>query len=202
MAVRYRRQGLGRELSLVFGGDLSLGGLIDQSLPNMVPDPLAMKGMRLAKKQHPVLTRGMRTSEVWGDCVGDLQANITAMSLTSPLTLHGQRSRTSGGGTKREAQRSHPLNVEALVDANVDFVSLANGHSMDFQEEGLLDTWEALETAGVAHAGSGEVRERSLRPALLRSVPRSARTLPLVVVGRSLMNPVRRRRIFRSPLML
>jgi hypothetical protein len=142
MAVRYRRQGLGKELRLGFGGDISFGGLIDQSLANSVPDPAAMRAMRLARTQHPLLKRGMRHAEVWGDCVGDLQTSVTALSLVSPFTLHAQRSRTNGGGLKGEAQRAHPLQVEALVDANVDFVSLANAHSMDFHEEGLLDTWE------------------------------------------------------------
>ena len=47
---------------------------------------------RNARKRHPLLQRGMRTAEVWGDCVGDLQASVTALSLISPLTMHGQRS--------------------------------------------------------------------------------------------------------------
>ena len=71
-----------------------------------------------------------------------------------------------------DAKRAHPLQVECLVDANVDVVSLANGQSMGFQEEGLLDTWEALESAGVAHAGSGDDRQTALRPAILHSLGR------------------------------
>ena len=38
MAARLRQQGRGKELVLAFGGDVNIGGLIDQSLPQSVPD--------------------------------------------------------------------------------------------------------------------------------------------------------------------
>ena len=169
MAVRYRRQGLGRELTLGFGGEVTLGGLIDQSLPQSVPDPAALAQMRQARRHHPLLRRGMRTAEVWGDCVGVLQANVTALSLTSPLTMHSQRARTAGEPqlpprsqaqsqsqqqqqqqqqrSLVEAKRAHPPG-RVPVDANVD-VELLQRRAW-LQEEGLLDTWEASRTAGVA----------------------------------------------------
>ena len=172
MSPRLRQQGLGRELVLGFAGDVNLGGCIDQSLPNNVPDPAMRGAIRRLRARHPLLQRGMRTTEVWGDCVGDLQVDLTAVSLVSPLTLHGQRSRGTGGGVKLETHRSHPLNVEVLTDANIDFVSLANGHSLDFREDGLFDTWEALGAARIAHAGSGENAGRALRPVVLRSMGR------------------------------
>uniref|UniRef100_A0A7S2MBU2 Capsule synthesis protein CapA domain-containing protein n=1 Tax=Haptolina brevifila TaxID=156173 RepID=A0A7S2MBU2_9EUKA len=172
MAARLRRQGRGRELVLGFGGDVNLGGCIDQSLPHNVPDATSRAAARRLQQRHPLLQRGMRTAEVWGDCVGDLQAHLTAVSLVSPFTLHAQRSRAAGGGLKPETQRSHPLNVEALVDANIDFVSLANGHSLDFREDGLFDTWEALAAAGVAHAGAGEDASSALKPVVLRALGR------------------------------
>ena len=134
---RYVRQGLGKHMVLGFGGDVNLGGFVDQALPQSVPDPVEQAAYRRMQEKHPVLQRGMRTAQVWGDCVGDMQAALTAVSLTSPLTLHAQRSRGAGGGLKREAQRAHPLNLEPLLDANIDFVSLANNHSLDYHEEGL-----------------------------------------------------------------
>ena len=60
--------------------------------------------------------------------------------------------------------RGHLSNVEALLDANVDFVSLANGHSLDFREDGLFDTWEALDAAAIAHAGSRGARSSPRGP--------------------------------------
>ena len=183
MAARLRKQGFGKQAHLGFAGDVSLGGLIDQSLPQSLPDPAAIDKARKARKEHPLLRRGMRTAEVWGDCVGDLQASIMALSLVSPLTMHSHRSFSGGGGLKREAQRAHPLQVESLVDANIDVVSLANGHSMDFHEEGLLDTWAALRTARVAHAGSGANREAAFRPVVLTAFGRKLAYLAVSAAG-------------------
>ena len=184
MAVRLRRQGYGKTLVLGFGGDVSFGGLIDQALPNSLPDG-SLKALHAAQRQHPLLKRGMRTAEVWGDCVGELQASVTAISLISPLTTHGQRSPSSGISAKR-VQRAHPLQVEALVDANIDFVTLANGHSMHYQEEGLGDTWEALEAAQIAHAGSGMDRQAALRPAVLTVMGRKLAYFALSAEGSGL----------------
>ena len=173
MAARLRHQGIGKTLELGFAGDVSLGGIIDQLLPNSVPDASKRKAARQAKQQYPVLQRGMRTSEVWGDCVGDLQAGVMALSLVSPLTMHGQRAhRGESGHVRPLAQRAHPLQVEALVDANVDVVALANGHSMSFQEDGLVDTWAALDAARLKHTGTGEDRDAALRPSVLRATGR------------------------------
>ena len=99
MAARLRHQGIGKTLELGFAGDVSLGGIIDQLLPNSVPDASKRKAARQAKQQYPVLQRGMRTSEVWGDCVGDLQAGVMALSLVSPLTMHGQRAHRASPAT-------------------------------------------------------------------------------------------------------
>lgn len=184
MAARRRHQGLGKKLVLCFGGDVNLGGCVDQSLSQSVPEAAARAKVRRLRQRHPLLQRGMRTTELWGDCIGELgEAAITAVSLVSPLTLHGQRSRSAGGGMKPVTSRSHPLNVEALVDANVDFVSLANGHSLDFREDGLFDTWEALAAAGIRHAGSGVDRNRALRPAILTAIGRKLAFFSLSAAG-------------------
>ena len=132
---RLIHQGLGRPLVLGFGGEVHLGGCIDQALPHSVPDPVEQAAFRRLRELHPLLRRGMRTAQVWGDCVGDLQAGLTAVSLSSPFTLQSQRSRDARGGLKRAAHRAHPLNLEALVDANIDFVAMANSHALDYREE-------------------------------------------------------------------
>ena len=184
MAARLRQQGRGKELVLAFGGDVNIGGLIDQSLPQSVPDGRARAAAKRLRQQHPLLQRGLRTAELWGDCAGILgEASITVVSLVSPLTLHSQRSRAAGGGFKPETHRSHPLNVEALVDANIDLVSLANGHSLDFREDGLLDTYEALDAAGIRHMGSGIDRATALRPTVITALGRKLAFFALSAAG-------------------
>eukprot|EP00966_Prymnesium_polylepis_P248820 5752995-Prymnesium_polylepis.1 len=145
MASRLIKRGLGKELTLGFGGDFSLGGCIDQCLPHSVDEPAAREAARKLKQQHPLLRRGMRPSEVWGDAIGELQADVSVLSLTTPITLKASnRSRGASSGTKRRAQRGHPLNLEVLLDANIDYVALANETILDYRELGLRDTWEAL----------------------------------------------------------
>src|SRR5918993_2119097 len=69
--------------------------------------------------------------------------------------------------------RASPAAVEVLKAARVDVCSLANNHTLDFEERGLLDTMEHLKAAGIRHAGAGLDREEAARPALL--TPRSDR---------------------------
>jgi len=46
--------------------------------------------------------------------------------------------------------------VTLLQELGADIVSLGNNHTYDFGEEGLLDTMEVLENAGIAYVGAGE----------------------------------------------
>ncbi len=52
--------------------------------------------------------------------------------------------------------------LDAMVDAGFTTVSLANNHGMDHGIPGLRDTIEALEAAGIAHAGGGETLEAAV----------------------------------------
>lgn len=61
----------------------------------------------------------------------------------------------------------HPANIEALRTAHVAYASLANNHTLDFCEEGLLETVRTLKRAAISFAGAGETREEATRPAVL-----------------------------------
>jgi poly-gamma-glutamate synthesis protein (capsule biosynthesis protein) len=54
-----------------------------------------------------------------------------------------------------------------LRTARIDGCSLANNHTLDFEEQGLLDTLEHLDAAGIRHAGAGRNREEAADPAIL-----------------------------------
>ena len=179
MAARYVHQGHGSRLTIGFGGDISLSGVLDQCLPNSIPDRESEAAAARARQRHPLLQRGMRTAEVWGDCVAMLQADLTLAALASPLTTHQHRARRAGGG----ARRAHPLNVEVLTDANVDFVALAGEHAMDFQEEGLEDTQAALEAVEIAHAGAGATLASAHLPAILSAVGRKVAVFSISFAG-------------------
>jgi len=52
--------------------------------------------------------------------------------------------------------RADPLAIDTLKYANIKYVSLANNHTLDFQEVALLETLERLKKAKIKYAGAGK----------------------------------------------
>ena len=69
--------------------------------------------------------------------------------------------------------RARPETVQWLKDAGVDLAALANNHVFDFQEQGLLDTLDTLDAAGVTHIGAGRDIAEAKRPAYYTIVRRA-----------------------------
>jgi len=65
--------------------------------------------------------------------------------------------------------RAHPGAVETLVEGGVDYVTLANNHTMDYQGPALLETMRHLDAHGIAHAGAGRNLAEASRFALLEA---------------------------------
>ena len=109
--------------------------------------------------------RTLRPEQPWGDVLPWLVSNdLRIVNLECALTDHDQPwTRTP----KVFHFRADPSAVEVLRAARVDCCSLANNHTLDFEERGLLDTVEHLKAAGIHHAGAGYDREEAARPALL-----------------------------------
>jgi len=63
--------------------------------------------------------------------------------------------------------KSDPENVKVLQEGNIDVVSLANNHSLDFGIEGLKDTLETLDKAGIKHVGAGLNIEQARKPVII-----------------------------------
>ena len=57
--------------------------------------------------------------------------------------------------------------VEVYNDAQVDVVSTATNHAMDWGEDGLAESLETLDKAGVAHVGTGMNLKQARKPAIL-----------------------------------
>lgn len=70
------------------------------------------------------------------------------------------------GGTWMAAE---PSLAKELVWAGFDLVSLANNHTMDYGAGGLRSTMDALDAAGLVHAGAGHNLERARAPAYLET---------------------------------
>jgi poly-gamma-glutamate synthesis protein (capsule biosynthesis protein) len=113
--------------------------------------------------------RDVRPGEPWGDVLPLLlSADLRIINLECAITGHKRPwSRTP----KVFHFRADPVAVEVLRTARVDACSLANNHTLDFEEEGLLDTLRYLDEAGIRHAGAGHNREEAARPAVLDVSP-------------------------------
>ncbi len=87
------------------------------------------------------------------------KGDITLVNLEAPLT---------GRGTefvdKKYRFRVRPQAVAALKKAGITTVTLANNHSMDYGPQGLLDTLQQLDKAGIGHVGGGENLTAARKP--------------------------------------
>lgn len=127
---------------------------------------LALVGdVMLGRGVNDVLSRGMSPEEPWGDTLRVLgAADLRLVNLECAITAYDKPwSRTP----KVFHFRADPSAVEALRAARIDACSLANNHTLDFEERGLLDTLEHLDAAGIRRAGAGRDEREAARPALL-----------------------------------
>jgi poly-gamma-glutamate capsule biosynthesis protein CapA/YwtB (metallophosphatase superfamily) len=109
--------------------------------------------------------RAAPPEEPWGDVLPLLDsADLRIINLECAITEHKLRwSRTP----KVFHFRADPLAIEVLTAGGVDACSLANNHTLDFEERGLLDTLAHLEAAGIRYAGAGRNLEEAGRPVSL-----------------------------------
>src|SRR5215207_7386804 len=130
---------------------------------------LALTGdVMLGRGVAKALDDHMRPEEPWGNVMPLLDAaNLRIINLECAITDNEQPwTRTP----KVFHFRAEPTAIEILRTARIDACSLANNHTLDFEEQGLLDTLEHLDAAGIRHAGAGRNREQAADPAIL-SVP-------------------------------
>src|SRR5688572_27559219 len=89
----------------------------------------------------------------WGTTLPVLQgADLVVANLASPITEwpHPRNPHSRAGHFK-----APPRAIDLLRAGGVRLVSLASGHVLDFDHQGLVDTMATLDQAGIAHAGAG-----------------------------------------------
>jgi poly-gamma-glutamate synthesis protein (capsule biosynthesis protein) len=91
------------------------------------------------------------------------QADITICNLENALTTRGEPSPSQDSFP----QRGDPAAVDAMKEAGVDLVVLANDHVMDYGADGLADTLSALDRAGIAHCGAGFNESQASSPTVM-----------------------------------
>lgn len=89
------------------------------------------------------------------------EADVTFANLETPLTEGGHRAE------KAIALCSSPAMGEELAGLGFDVLALANNHACDYGIEGLIETMETLESAGVRSVGAGRSIEEALQPVII-----------------------------------
>jgi poly-gamma-glutamate capsule biosynthesis protein CapA/YwtB (metallophosphatase superfamily) len=130
---------------------------------------LALTGDVMLGRQVNRALRIVSPEQPWGDVLPLLlSADLRIVNLECAITDHEQPwARTP----KFFHFRADPSAVEVLQAARVNGCSLANNHTLDFEERGLLDTLRYLKVAGIRYAGADRSREQAAQPALLAARP-------------------------------
>lgn len=88
--------------------------------------------------------------------------DITIGNLETSITTRGEK-----WEDKLYNFRSDPKNLEAMKEAGLDVVSLANNHSLDYGHVGFLDTLEYLDKYEIKRVGGGRNRQEALEGIVL-----------------------------------
>jgi poly-gamma-glutamate synthesis protein (capsule biosynthesis protein) len=129
------------KLRLLFGGDLMLGRLAG--------DALLREGADYPLGAVAPLLHG---------------ADLVIANLECAICAPTERWH---GAPKAFYFRAPPLAGQALRDAGVKLVSLANNHVLDYDVQGLMETLRILEAHGIAHAGAGASLAAAQAPAIV-----------------------------------
>ena len=158
-------------LRLFLCGDVMTGRGIDQLLPKPSRPNLyegyvtdARDYVRLAERISGPIARPVSPAYVWGEALAEIDRfdpRLRIVNLETAVTTSDAA--WPGKGIN---YRMHPANVSCLTAAGVDGCVLANNHVLDWGREGLAETLQALQAAGLATAGAGADEAQATAPAI------------------------------------
>jgi poly-gamma-glutamate capsule biosynthesis protein CapA/YwtB (metallophosphatase superfamily) len=168
-------------VTLFLSGDVMTGRGIDQILPHP-SDPVlyepyvssARTYVELAEQHSGPLPAPVAASWIWGDALDEwarVAPDLRIVNLETAVTTSAAH--WPGKGIQ---YRMHPDNIACLTAAGIDCCVLANNHVMDWGADGLVETLEVLDRAGLKHAGAGRHRREARAPAIAE-IPGQGRVL-------------------------
>ncbi len=123
----------------------------------------AVGDLMLGNRTEPFLTE-FGAAYPFGEVMPYLAgADVVVGNLESPISVRG-----TAVENKKFTLRAGPLAAEALHQAGIRVVSLANNHSMDFGPIALKDTLTALDERGILYTGAGMDLNDARAPAILK----------------------------------
>jgi poly-gamma-glutamate synthesis protein (capsule biosynthesis protein) len=104
---------------------------------------------------------------MWGDALEEFQREAPQAKV---INLETTITRSVTPWQDKEVHyKMSPENISCLTAAGIDCCVLANNHMLDWGIAGLLDTLEALDKAGIKHAGAGHNLGEAQAPAILET---------------------------------
>ena len=159
-------------LRLFLCGDVMTGRGIDQALPHHVNPILyepyvrdAREYVEFAEKAHGPVPRPLSSDYIWGDALQELEqaeVDFRIVNLETAITSAG----TPWPG-KGIHYRMHPQNVGCLSAGRISACALANNHVLDWGYDGLSETLQTLNAAGIAYSGAGNDADEAMQPAII-----------------------------------
>ncbi len=132
-----------QNITIAFTGDVMLGRLVNDY----------------------VILGDKPSTYVWGDMLDLLKkADLRIINLENAIASTGREwSKTP----KVFFYRADPKAIDVLKAANIDYVTLANNHVLDYEEEAFIETLKHLEKNNIPYAGAGRNLSEASKPAFL-----------------------------------
>jgi poly-gamma-glutamate capsule biosynthesis protein CapA/YwtB (metallophosphatase superfamily) len=148
-------------------GDVMLGRLIDQLMPEHNTSPHDKASVETFIRAHSVLSN-YGPSSPWSTTLPLLtSSSLTLINLETAVTTSH-----TPWPHKTFNYRMHPANLApTLHAAGINYTSLANNHILDFGIAGLLETITTLKEANIPFAGAGTTADEACKPAILHLPP-------------------------------
>lgn len=139
-------------------GDVMLGRLVDQLMPEHVYDPEDGPHARYFTEFYNRSKFKYRIESPWGSIRPLLLENdANFANLETSLTRTEEK-----WPNKVFNYRAHPKSaIAALKAGKVGYVSCANNHTLDFGIDGLNETVDSLNRAGITFAGIGQTADEA-----------------------------------------
>jgi poly-gamma-glutamate capsule biosynthesis protein CapA/YwtB (metallophosphatase superfamily) len=151
-------------------GDVMTGRGIDQILPSPCPPQLyeprtnsALTYVRLAERINGPIARGVPPGYIWGAALEELgraRPDLRIVNLETAIT------RSDAHFPKKINYRMSPENADCLRAAGIDCCVLANNHTLDWGEAGLIETLATLERLQIKSVGAGRDSHQATTPAV------------------------------------